>query len=491
MLVQKDNSTSTLFKSQVPVGMEVVYLVILLLISFYVVYFAPQYVSRIFFVLLFLMFLLSKRDYLWFAYIFIIAHGPGYIFSDFSASSAYRLPLFTILAGFSLTPIDIFVILVFIKALVFGHKTRILLARPLLILLVYFAFSFSIVSFIYGTTIDVLAWNLRWLFYYSSILSFTFLVSKKEEVYRFILLLFPFVFFILFTQVFYAGTGKEFIDLFDPGFRGVSLNSLTGEIRPLAGGFLLVFLSYICALAMLEERTFRISRIYLSLVIAISFCSVFVSATRMWFVIFTFIFVGYVLVTRKKIMSVVGAVIFVLLFVMALTYLMPQSQLILLHSSFGRLSQVADIAHGDVYSVDTAMNRLIYQFPRIMAVVKQNPFLGYGISNVTMDYYDCDFGFINTILMFGIIGFALFIFLFAKIFSLLTSSLKDIGSGNPFRMSLKVLIIAWAGILIGYFTTWDFFAFYFEKILFVAVMIALTEFFVKQAHRVEVSKGGS
>ena len=99
---------------------------------------------------------------------------------------------------------------------------------------------------------------------------------------------------------------------------------------------------------------------------------------------------------------------------------------------------------------------------------------------------DNDFGFLNTILMFGIAGFSLFIFFFAKLLAMLVSSTKRISRSNPYKTVLKVMILAWGGVLIGYFTTWDFFTWYFHKVFFIAVLIALSELFTNRAAEEEL-----
>jgi len=84
-------------------------LIILFIISVYLVYFTSQTLSRIFFLALLFAFFFSRKDYAWFAFFFILAQGPGYFFADYSGLSLQRLPLYTFVAGMSLTPIDLFV----------------------------------------------------------------------------------------------------------------------------------------------------------------------------------------------------------------------------------------------------------------------------------------------------------------------------------------------------------------------------------------------
>jgi len=465
---------------------DLIALVILLLLSFYVVYFMSPTISKFFFLLLVFLFFVFRKDYFWFAFFFIITQGPGYFFADFAGTSLQRLPLYTFLPGMSFTPIDLFVLFAFLKALTMGKKMKLQLEKPLLLLLIYIIFVVSVNSFIYRTSADILAWNLRWLFYYSIIISFVYLVNKKQEVYKFITLVFPFVFFILFTQIYFVATGNEFINLFNPGFRGVALNTVTGELRPLMGGELILLFSFLFSIFLLVDKKYDFSKLYLYLVLVLAFFSIFLSATRLWFVIFSFIFGGYILVSKKKISSAIGMVAIFFLVLSVLMYSGLISSNLLIESSWGRLHQVIAIARGDVYSVDTAMNRLVNQLPIIAGIIKQNPLIGFGFSNISMNHYDNDFGFLNTILMFGIIGFSLFIVFFIKMFLMLISSIKNINVGNRFRLPLKIMVIAWLGVMIGYFSTWDFFTMDFGKVFFISLLVAIGEFFAKQANKEEL-----
>ncbi|RKX91749.1 MAG: hypothetical protein DRP84_11150 [Spirochaetes bacterium] len=159
----------------------------------------------------------------------------------------------------------------------------------------------------------------------------------------------------------------------------------------------------------------------------------------------------------------------------------------LLVSAWKRVSQVSYIAKGNIYIVDTARSRFFDQLPIILEQIKQNPLTGYGVSEITMEYCNNNLGFVNTILMFGIFGLSLFIYFFIKYFSMISTSIKRFDN-NPFKNSLKIMAIVWVGILIGYFSTWDFFTYYFYKTFFISILIAITEFFIREAEELSMSR---
>lgn len=466
-------------------------IIILFILSFYVVYFIPQIFSKLFFLFLLFLFLLSKKDYFWFAFFFILAQSPGYFFADFSGLSQYRLPLYTFLPGMSFTPLDLFVIVAILKAILKGKRTKLKLKKPLIFISFYIIFSFFITSFIFGTNVETLAWNLRWIFYYSIIISFSYLVTQKDEIYHFILLILPSIFFILFTQLYYVTTGIEFIDLFNPGYRGIALNTLTGELRPLVYWGILPFFSFVFALSLLENKDYKLSKVYLYFIIAISFLSIFLSATRQLFVMFLFTLASYILISRKKVKFSV-CIVFILFIIGAI---IVSSDLIstefLMQSSWGRTKQIFDIIRSGISSVDTGYQRLIIELPIILRVIKQNPFIGYGFSDITMSYYDNDFGCVNTILMFGIFGFSLFVYFFIRYFAMIKYSIKRLSDNNPFKTTLKTIAIAWAALILCYLSVQDFFTFYPAKIFFVSILLAINEFFVRHANSLDSCNNGN
>ncbi len=460
---------------------ELLLMLSLLFASFYVVYMASTDISRVFFLLLSVAFLFTRKSYFWFAYFFILVQAPGYLWADYSGLSQYRLPMYTPVSGMTFTPIDLFVLLAFVKALFTGRKVKLGMAKVMAGVLVYAVVCVVITGLLFGTDIDILAWNLRWVFYYTLIISFLFLVRKNHEVRQFTILVFPVVFFILFTQIFYILSGTEFINLFDPGFRGVTLNTVTGDLRPVMGGILLVFYCFISALLLLLGRDHKIPKILLYMIVVTSFLTVFLSATRVWFIIFSIVFFGYVIASKKKISSTLGIISILLIITGGIIYSGVVSHDLLVNSSWARMRQIFDLARGDFFAAQTAMNRIVVQLPVIVNTIKQSPLVGFGFSGITMEHYDDDFGFLNTVLMFGMIGFALFLGFFYRVISLLASPLKRLANAATHRSRLTMMIVVWVSILIGYLSTWDFFTMYFNKVFFMAIIIAMSEYLVIRA----------
>ena len=69
----------------------------LFILAIIAVYYMPQSVSKILFVGLLILFWNSKKDYLWFAFFFVLVQMPGFFFVGFSKASLYSLPVFTLM----------------------------------------------------------------------------------------------------------------------------------------------------------------------------------------------------------------------------------------------------------------------------------------------------------------------------------------------------------------------------------------------------------
>ena len=458
------------------------YLFVLLGIAFVSVYFLPQSISRIVFLGFILAFFFSKKDYIWFAFFFILTQGPGYIFADLGPS-VHRLPLYRIAPGMSLIPMDIFAIVAIVKAFLGGKRIKMKLRKPLTLLFGYICFASIAGAILFGVNIDIATWHMRWLFYYSFIVSFLYLIYDGRNVYRFHILLTPLAFFILFTQIFFIVKGVEFINLFDPGYRGIAVSE-TGLLRAIPGGILLLFLCYVFSFVAAENAT-RLQKVYWYFVIGTCLLSVFISGTRIWVIIFSVILILYGLRHRHGVLNIVkvGTIFAIIVVILFKTGVISPAYLT--KGPITRIQQVFGIMQGRIYEAPTFERRVIYEVTPRIDIIKKNPVIGYGISYVSQRYYNNNLGCINTILMFGVFGFLIFVYFFVRYFKLLNSTLKRLHPTNPYRNFIQTMAITWTGILIGYFSTWDFFTFYFRKTFFVSILIATTEILIKEAYNQE------
>lgn len=465
-------------------------IIILFILTIFVVYNVPYSLSKLFFLGLLILFWFSKKNYVWFALFFVLSQNPGYFFSGFHATALYRIPLYTFMPGMSFSALDLFVILAFIKAMLKGRRTKLKLERPLILILSYMVFSLFI-AIVHGTGIETLASILRGPFYYSLIFSFLYLITKRKEAYYFIFLITSFMFFILFTQLYFLITRVEFINIFYPGYRGLVLMGIIGggqEVRPIMGGVLLVFFSFIFSLFLLENKENRLSKKYIYLIIVLASFSVIISATRIWFVVFSFIFFGYILLSKKNISNLMKIFLSLFILIIILLFSGIVSSDFLEKGVFSRISKLALIAQGDFHADSSFERRYFVRLPRLLKGLKKHLVLGCGFSDIYLQYRDYHVGFFNTILQFGILGFAFFFYFFVSYFNLIKTTVKKLNTNNPLKTSLKTLAVFFGGILLAHFTTWFFFEMSTDIRVpfFIAIFISLTELFVREAEKEEL-----
>jgi len=465
---------------------DFVYLFILFTSSIIFTYYLPRNLSNIFFLILLFLFLRSEKNYFWFAFFFILVQGPAYFFSDFYGSSQYRLPIYSILPGLSFTPIDLFVILAFIKALLKGKKKKLMLKTPLIIILAYITISF-IFTIIKDFDLQYLGPVMRGPFYYSIIISFSYLVTERKDALYFIYLVIPSIFFLFFTQLYFLITRNEFINLFYPGYRGILQMENSGQIRAIAGGDLLVLFCFVFSLFLLENHKKKLSNRYLYLISTVAYISVIISATRIWFVVFSFILFGYIFISKRR-MSNLIKIFIVLAIIFTMLFLSDVISIDFLERGVGkRLAGILYVIQGKFHSVKTFEYRYFVRLPRVIEGVKKYIIFGCGFSRKGLEYIDFHVGFFNTILQFGIIGFSLFILFIISYFKLIKTSINKIGNLNPFNIPLKILALIFSGILIANFTTWFFFPMSRNTYIpfFISIFLSLTELFIREAENEE------
>jgi len=462
-------------------------IIILFILSIFMIYDTPQSLSKIFFLGLLILFWISEKDYFWFAFFFVLAQEPGFFFYSFEATSLHRIPLYTFLHGMSFSALDLFMILAFFKAVLKGKRKRLKLEKPLILILIYMVFSL-LIAIVYGTKITTLANILRGPFYYSLIISFSYLITKRKEAYYFIFLITPFVFFTLFSQLYLIMTKVNFISLFDSVYTRLRLIEGTQELRPTIGGVLLIFFCFIFSFFLIENKENKISKKYLYLISVIAYFSVIISATRIWFVVFSFVLFGYILISKKKISSLMKIFFGLLILIIIFVFFGMISSDFFTEGTFVRLSKIVSVVKGDFHSVPTFEYRYFVRLPRLLEGVKKHIIFGCGFSDIYLRYRDYHVGFFNTILQFGILGFFFFLYFFMSYFILIKTTVEKLNPNNPLRTSLKTLALFFGGILLAHFTTWNFFQMSTDiKVpIFIAVFIGLTELFVREAEEEEL-----
>ena len=414
----------------------------------------------------------SKKDYFWFAYFFILINAPANFFVNRTQDAFFRLPFYSVVSGFSFTPMDLFLFISIFKAFQTNVKIKFKLNKPLEFFLFYLILVSIPVSFFLGTELKPFVNTLRPFFFFGIIFSYLRLIKSKEEILKFGYLLFPYAVLIIFDQMFLINMGSRFISVFDPSMIGVFVkNSISGDIRAVVQGILIVFYVLIFGFQIANHKKYELFPGFSSMAIFIPIGSFFLSATRSWMMIGVIAIVGYIFLSTKGYklaiqMSIIGALLIIGLFSSGFIDEEFVGNITKRYEELGKIASSGNLKQG------TFADRIENDIPKVLKGVEYSPVLGVGMSKYMKRYYSNDVGFMNTLLIYGIIGFPIFLFFLFRYMFLLNKFRKSIFFDDLEKSIFISLLLGFAGILTGYFFTWDFFSFYPEKVFFVSIIFA-------------------
>ena len=446
--------------------------------SVYAVYYAPSFINYVFFLIPLALFWFSKKDYFWFAYFFVLINSPAYFFYESSGQAANRLPLYSLTSGISFSVFDLFVILSIIKIFKINKFKSFTLSKSLRFLLLYLVFISIPMTILLGMEGSSLLNNVRPFTYYLVVISFYFLIDDIEDIYKFGYVLLPYLLFILFDQFFLITTGKLLISIVDPSTSRIIVDdSITGGIRAIFGGEILVFYIFLFGLQLTQARKYEAFKGLSYLIIFIAFTAVIIAQARTWLVITAVVLFSYLLTNKNAIsnlfkLSIISALVIVILFstqIISVEYFIDK-----IWPRFGAFFTA--LKEGNLSEFDTAGSRIKSDWPHSIEGVMQSPILGVGFSGKFRYYVNNDLGFINTILIFGFVGFLFFVNFIFMFFKKLNQYIKHQLQNVDSQVIIKTIKIIFIGMMVGYATTFDFFTVrQVERIFFVSILIASGE----------------
>jgi hypothetical protein len=429
-------------------------IVLLSAMTVFMVYIAPIGLDKLFCVVLFVMFWYSKADYFWFAFFIIISSYPAGFFTETTFDAARRLPIFSPIPKVSFSLLDIFLILALLKAIIKGKRTKYWDVLRLKNIVYIFPF-ILIVSFFHGITLKIfLNAPVRGLFFYTLIYSFPALIHNKRELYKFMLMFFPFAFTELLSQIYYINAGTQLANLFNPGSLEGVYNSVTGDIRAVSNGFLLLRLVYVFAFILLYNKDYEVPKIYPLLIIISVLSSVLISATRTAIIMMLFIFIMYfVFVTKKKpnVLMQMFLVVVVLIMILDFTKMLDLNDIF--GSSYKRFVGAVNVEEGNLKTEDTFDYRISVRLPMLMGYINNSLLIGYGFSDKYFQYNDGHLGGVPIgLLQAGVLGYIFYLIFIFNIFKKCFKYLRKIPENNTLHRCIKVYIISFFGYAIINFT---------------------------------------
>lgn len=447
------------------------------------VYYAPKLLNYLYFLVLPVLFWRSKHDYFWFAFYFIIVNTPAFLFFESSGEIVRRLPLYSLTGGLSFSVLDVFVLTSLAKVVVLGKMKDFVISKPLRFLLLYFALVSIPMTFVLGTENSSFFNNFRPYFYYALLVSFYFLIDDTEDVFKFGYLMVPYVLFTLFDQLYLLTQDTLLISLINPEtIRTIVNNTLTNDARAYFSGFLLIFYAFLFALQLRCNPKYELFNGFAYGVIIVALATFLLSATRVYLMVPLVAFGMYVLLGRRGGNDAVKLSISVALFAIVFFSLNIISFDFFMKSIWPRFEAffVVILGGGNLAEFDTVQSRLDSDLPDLLEGIMISPLVGTGFSGVFREYVNDDLGFLNSILIFGLLGFTLLINFFVMLFYQLNYWVKRSGTDANARAILNTTRMVMVGILLGYATTYDFFTVrQVERIYFVSILLASTEIAVR------------
>jgi hypothetical protein len=342
------------------------------------------------------------------------------------------------------------------------------------------------VSFLLGTELKPFVNTLRSFFFYGIIFSFLRLIIDRNEVIKFGYLIVPYTILIIFSQLYVINMGNHFISLFDPSMLGFYVrNSISGEIRAVTPGILLIFYTLIFGFQINNNKKAELFPGFSALLMFLPIASFILSATRSWMTIGFITILGYILVTPTGLKFAVkfGVISFLLILALLSSNFIKVE---FIENIYERYAVIGNLASSRSLSqADTFADRIVTDIPKVMKGIAYSPILGVGMSKYMKTYYSNDVGFINTILIYGIIGFPIFLYFMFRYIFLLNSLRKNKHYSKADKGIFISIMLALIGMLTGYFFTWDFFSFYPEKVFFVSIIFATGDLVLESSSRFE------
>lgn len=423
-------------------------LLAVLLYCFFLAYFAPAGFSRIGFLPLLWFAYRSKNNALWLIVLLVFIDNPAYFFVGGTRELVGRTPLYP-LPGGGVSFNELLALVLIIKS--FGVRNApITYKGGLTALLVIVGYTLAISLAFTITTATMVAF-VRKLIYWFFIFSIPKLLASKNDWLMFYKLLSPLIFLIFIDQLHVFMVGKPLAGIFSSeltiyhAMREVQEGG--DQVSRAISGAVSIFIIYIVSLIIITnadlKRNFKTA--YLYIVVFTAYFVVILSATRGWFLSFTFMFIAASLVAGgKQMLSRIApySILVIILFSISLNFSpVLQTQL---GNAWARLGTLEMVAQGDL-SAGGTVSRWTEVTPTLLGYIKENP-LGYGATIETFEHENDHAGTVNPMITIGVLGYLiLIVFIFGFMYKLFHYS-QQMRQSNPYKNSLLVAVLAFAGL---------------------------------------------
>jgi hypothetical protein len=470
-----------------PFSKEVLQLIGLVGLTVFAVYYAPSMVANLLVLAVLVQFFLSKKDYFWLAYFLVIYFTPLGFFNEFSGDATHRLPLFKLGPGVAFATQQFFLLAALLKAIYKRRKYKYTIQNAFFILLAYFGVLIIAAIVEHQSGFDLIVDEVKAMLAFSLLFTLPMLLRTTEDVEKLLYLLFPFVILVFLGGIYYIVSGAQYLYhvvnpsqyLIEVAYQAES-SDFSGRFIPHGGQFNNVFLGFVTSLFLIVLRGRH--SIYLFLVAISGYLVIIIGSYRSWFVIFTLIFFGYILVAQNRARNLLLFAVISILMIVVISQTNYGSAA--LAGAWERTATVFELGQKGSASTDQLQSKAENRLPEQLKWIKESPVFGWGF---TEREGDGDVGNFALLVDVGFMGFFLFVFLWYSYIKMIIAARMNLPKNSRFRPALNIFLFGFLGLLLSHFTTNRIFGIASQGVL-LSLYFFFTDFYIKVAFKEEAAQ---
>jgi hypothetical protein len=355
----------------------------------------------------------SKNDSFWLAWFFLMMNAPGRLFSSTSGMTQFRLPLYNLAPGVSLGFPELFLAAYILKLVIRKGNRNFIFSGYFVFILVY-----GLLMLFYSLFLGVTAANLitavRSIAPWAWILILPAFINDSEKLGRVFRMLAPFVFISFIFTIHAQLSGAYLHNLLSGESALRALGSAEDGLIRISHSSHLIFFCMTMSLFYLTINDRHYNGNYLNSILVVAGIMIFMSATRGWilamFILWGSVFLmgGYNLFKQAARVLVILGIFFSFVGMVYPTLFFQTSQ------ALNRFLTLELLVQGDVTAGGT-LARITERSPRVMAVFRESPVIGWGFSQTFYQYNDGHVGNQNMLMQGGVIGYLVWLIPFLLI----------------------------------------------------------------------------
>lgn len=400
-------------------------------------YYVPAFFTAVYYLVLLYLYFQSKNEPFWLAFFLVVSNG----FMGFLGKYSVTFGLISSLPEIEL--VQVYILFTIIKASRRPMKAKLFFSGLLRIFIVWIVF-LIVEGYVLGisSSLNIQLRLIKTILPFALFYSIPRLFEDQGDYRQFFEYLFPVAIAALIAQAFTIIHGISLPVFFGVAELDLRELQIFGEKSDLiyrkiySGRILLITL--FAALFYLAKKNSDFSRFYLFVIIVCNYLAIYLSATRGWFICFSFaIGTSFLFAIRTKFRSIFLFAVFATgLFFFLRTIPAINNQIT---KASERLSTILSFASGDSEETKT-LRRLRVRSPMVLKKWRESKLTGWGYSDTFYKYRDYHVANQNMLLHGGFIELFLFwLFILYFIFTLFDMYLR-LENNSPYKRAILVPI---------------------------------------------------